>query len=34
LINLGFLVLTIYYRPRELFAMATRRVHRVVGGRS
>jgi hypothetical protein len=34
LINLGFLVLTIYYRPRELFAMATRRAHRIVGDRT
>jgi hypothetical protein len=34
LMNLGFLVLTIYYRPRELFVVAGRRVLRVFGGRS
>jgi hypothetical protein len=32
LIDLGFLVVTIYYRPRELFAMAGRRIHRVFRG--
>lgn len=31
LIDLGFLVVTIYYRPRELFAMARRRANRVLG---
>ncbi len=31
LIDLGFLVLTIYYRPRELFAMAGRKVNRIFG---
>jgi hypothetical protein len=31
LIDLGFLVLTIYYRPRELFAIAGRRVNRIFG---
>ncbi len=34
LIDLGFLVLTIYYRPRQLFAMAGRRVNRIFGGRT
>lgn len=29
MIDLGFLVLTVYYRPRELFAMAGRRVRRI-----
>jgi hypothetical protein len=33
LINIGFLVLTIFYRPREIFAMAGRRVLRIFGGR-
>jgi hypothetical protein len=32
LIDLGFLVLTIYYRPRQLFAIAGRKVHRMLGG--
>jgi hypothetical protein len=31
LIDLGFLVLTIYYRPRELFAIAGRRVNHIFG---
>jgi hypothetical protein len=31
LIDLGFLVVTIYYRPRELFAMARRRANRAFG---
>jgi hypothetical protein len=31
LIDLGFLVVTIYYRPRQLFAMAGRRVQRIFG---
>jgi hypothetical protein len=31
LIDLGFLVVTIYYRPRELFAMARRRANRILG---
>jgi hypothetical protein len=31
LIDLGFLVVTIYYRPRELFAMAGRRINRIFG---
>jgi len=31
LIDLGFLVVTIYYRPRELFAMARRQTNRVFG---
>jgi hypothetical protein len=32
LIDLGYLVLTIYYRPRELFALARRKVRRMFGG--
>jgi hypothetical protein len=31
LIDLGFLVVTIYYKPRELFAMARRRTNRILG---
>jgi hypothetical protein len=31
LIDLGFLVITIYYRPRELFAMARRQTNRILG---
>jgi hypothetical protein len=31
LIDLGFLVVTIYYRPRELLAMARRQTNRVLG---
>ena len=31
LIDLGFLVVTIYYRPRELFAIARRRLNRILG---
>jgi hypothetical protein len=32
LLNLGFLVMTMYYRPRELVAGAGRRVSRIFGG--
>jgi hypothetical protein len=32
LINLGFLVLLMYYRPRELFSGAARRAYRLFGG--
>jgi hypothetical protein len=31
LIDLGFLVVTIYYKPRELFAMARRQTNRILG---
>ena len=33
LLDLGFLVLTLYYRPREMAALLTRGVHKAFGGK-
>ena len=33
LLDLGFLILTLYYRPREMVAMLTRGVHKTFGGK-
>ena len=33
LLDLGFLILTLYYRPREMVEMLTRGVHKTFGGK-
>jgi len=33
LLDLGFLILTLYYRPREMVAMFSRGVHKTFGGK-